>query len=250
MSPTEKKQTKLDLVGWVRDNWIWAAPLTYIYVTITGMVQAWLQFNAFGINVFEYSELNDFLLAAFREPQSFLAILGVIAYGGIAYLMQFPTMSIAVWFLNWIYRFEVGEKRNIKTSEQNKRVKRLNKVVRIYKKTYKWLFSFLFVFLFLTAPYLGPIMVHEGYDEKWKERFVSEPTRQAEVLVKDLEKKHGAEKGWIKNLALIGTTDKFAFFYNKSNKEIIIAPLNNVLLIKRVETANIAKPEDDRTSHR
>ena len=71
------------LFGWFRDNWAWVAPLIYIYVTLTGMAQSWFQFNAFGINVFEFSELNDFLLAAFREPVSFLAILGLITYGGM-----------------------------------------------------------------------------------------------------------------------------------------------------------------------
>ena len=63
-------------------------------------------------------------------------------------------------------------------------------------------------------------------------RFVSESDRQVEALIKDLEKKDGIEKGWIKNLSLIGTTDKFVFFYNRSKKEILVAPLNNVLLIK------------------
>ena len=57
---------------------MWAAPIVYVYVTIVGMFQSWFQFNAFGINVFEFSGLNDFLLAAFRKPLSFLVIIGTV----------------------------------------------------------------------------------------------------------------------------------------------------------------------------
>ena len=78
----------MDWLGFLKENWKWAAPLFYIYVTIIGMVQSWLQFRVFGINVFEFSEINDFLLVAVREPLSFLVILGFVAYGGMLKIYQ------------------------------------------------------------------------------------------------------------------------------------------------------------------
>ena len=62
-----------------RDNWTWVAPLLYLYVTAIGMTYSWLHFDAFQINVFDFAEINDFLLAAFREPKSFLSIVMLIA---------------------------------------------------------------------------------------------------------------------------------------------------------------------------
>jgi hypothetical protein len=47
---TEKETERLAGMGWLtmlKENWAWFASLSYIYVTIVGMVQAWLQFRAF-----------------------------------------------------------------------------------------------------------------------------------------------------------------------------------------------------------
>ena len=75
-----------------RDNWTWAAPLVYLYVTIVGMVQSWFHFNEFQINVFDYAEINDFLLAAFREPKSFLYMLAMVLYA--IFVMFLTTRSL------------------------------------------------------------------------------------------------------------------------------------------------------------
>ena len=64
----------------LRDNWTWIAPIGFLYVTYVGMFQSWMYFDAFGINVFEFAEFNDFLLAAFREPDSFLYLLVLLLY--------------------------------------------------------------------------------------------------------------------------------------------------------------------------
>lgn len=49
--------------------------LGYLVVTAVGMWFSWKLFAGFGINVFDYGEVGDFLLAAFREPASFLIVL-------------------------------------------------------------------------------------------------------------------------------------------------------------------------------
>ena len=78
MIPDKLNQTIPSFSAWLRANWVWAAPLTYIYVTVFGMVQAWIRFNAFDINVFEFSGIEGFLMAAFREPLSFFIALWII----------------------------------------------------------------------------------------------------------------------------------------------------------------------------
>ncbi len=140
-----KIQRGIDWFSLVKENWAWAAPLIYIYVTIVGMIQAWFQFHAFGINVFEFSEINDFLLAAFREPLSFLAIVGVIAYVGI--------MGIVT-----------------KIYEKIKEARSSENILRI-TASYRLILNFIFVLIVIGAPYVGPYLLNKGYDDRWKRKF-------------------------------------------------------------------------------
>lgn len=81
-----------NLLKLAKDHWIWVTSFVYIYVSVVGMVDAWNHFNAFGINVFEFAEINDFLLAAFREPLSFLVIL-VLIVSAFVYLLFARVLS-------------------------------------------------------------------------------------------------------------------------------------------------------------
>jgi hypothetical protein len=47
--------------------------LLYLYVTGIGMLYSSVLYGRFGINVFDYSEIGDFLLAAFKNPVAFLS---------------------------------------------------------------------------------------------------------------------------------------------------------------------------------
>jgi len=67
------------------EHWALAASLGYLYLTLLGMAQSGVLFAKYEINIFEFAELNDFLLAAFREPLSLLAGLGVLVYVGLAF---------------------------------------------------------------------------------------------------------------------------------------------------------------------
>src|SRR5215210_1029614 len=59
--------------------------LLYLYVTAIGMLYSAVLYGRFGINVFDYSEISDFLLAAFKNPVAFLAA-GLLAVMGAAVL--------------------------------------------------------------------------------------------------------------------------------------------------------------------
>ena len=51
----------------------------YFVASLIGLVYSWAFLRAFGINVFRYAEISDFLLASLKEPFTwFLAILAVI----------------------------------------------------------------------------------------------------------------------------------------------------------------------------
>jgi hypothetical protein len=48
-----------------------AVSLLYLQVTTVGVIYSWALFRHFGVNVFDYAETNDFLLAAFKNMTVF-----------------------------------------------------------------------------------------------------------------------------------------------------------------------------------
>lgn len=58
--------------GYLLDNPTLALTLLYLYVTAIGMFYSAVLYGSFGINIFDYSEIPDFLLAAFKAPAAFV----------------------------------------------------------------------------------------------------------------------------------------------------------------------------------
>lgn len=56
------------IFNYLKENWAFLASVGYLYLTCVGMVLSWSLYDTYGVNIFEFAELNDFLLAAFREP--------------------------------------------------------------------------------------------------------------------------------------------------------------------------------------
>lgn len=47
----------------------------YAFASVIGLIYSWLYLRPFGINVLEYSEISDFLLASLKEPLTWLLTL-------------------------------------------------------------------------------------------------------------------------------------------------------------------------------
>jgi hypothetical protein len=52
---------------------VWV-PALYLFASTVGTLDAWSYFRAFGINVFLYSDVADFLLASLREPGGWVIV--------------------------------------------------------------------------------------------------------------------------------------------------------------------------------
>lgn len=55
--------------------------LCYLLVSFLGLSFSWAFYARFGIDYFDYAEIGDFILAAFREPLTFLLALSSLAIG-------------------------------------------------------------------------------------------------------------------------------------------------------------------------
>lgn len=197
-----------NILVFMRDHWALVASTGYLYLSIMGMSQAYFFFHAFGINVFEFSELNDFALAAFKEPKTLLYGLGMVAYVGLASLMAQVLIKRR-------------EKRKGEPSNNNSDI--LTVQMRVM--------SFMVIPALLLVPVFLPKLLNNSYNEKWKSNYISDAKNHVEIKLR-VSSIHNIPKGEIKNLSMLGTTDKFTFFYSKSEKKVIIVPIANVLYVQ------------------
>ena len=69
--------------------------LFYLLVSFLGLSFSWAFYAQFGIDYFDYAEIGDFILAAFREPVTFLLALSSLAIGIVLLVFQ--------WLVNNFY---------------------------------------------------------------------------------------------------------------------------------------------------
>lgn len=191
----------------VRDHWALVASVGYLYLSIMGMSQAYFFYHSFGINIFEFSELNDFALAAFKEPKTLLYGLGIVVYVGVVSL-------VAQLYIKMRASKSDGE-RNL-TGILQKQMKAMTVMV---------------VPVILLVPVILPNMVNDSYDDFWKDEYVSNKGNEVDIKLR-VSSVHKLPGGDITGLSMLGTTDKYTFFYSKETKKVLIIPINNLLLVK------------------
>lgn len=210
----------------LKENWTWAAPALYVYITAIGMILSWAQFHVFHINIFEFAELNDFLLAAFRQPGALIGVITLSLYlplmfwlGDLRvmrifnrfvfrlYAILFSPMGLLIGRAKYkkcvvkFYRFQLNNNRYISRLSKN--------------------FLF-FIFIFVSVPVLFANIELEAF----KQTTIS--SKPITVTVKSKEPRK------IESLTLIGTTERFAFFCDKIGKVIII-PISSIEMVTLVE---------------
>ena len=205
---TKSENLTKSILVFVRDHWALVASVGYLYLSVIGMSQAYFFFHAFGINVFEFSELNDFALAAFKEPKTLLYGLGMVAYVSFASLM-------AQVFI------KRREKRKGGSSNLNSNI--LTMQMRVM--------SLMVIPALLFVPIFLPNLLNNSYNDEWKSDYISDAKNHVEIKLR-VSSIHNLPNGEIKNLSMLGTTDKFTFFYSKSEKKVIIVPITNVLYVQ------------------
>jgi hypothetical protein len=80
----KEKQSRLwrEVVGILSNNPTLAVTASYVYLTAVGLLYSASLYSWFGINILDYSEVPDFLLAAFKDLSAFIGGLAQIVFGG------------------------------------------------------------------------------------------------------------------------------------------------------------------------
>lgn len=74
----------------------------YVVASIIGMVFSWDFLRRFGINVFHYAEISDFLLASLKEPYTWgLVTIAVLLVAGDNALSRWVARRTSTHWLSW-----------------------------------------------------------------------------------------------------------------------------------------------------
>jgi hypothetical protein len=177
--------------------------LLYLYVTAYGMLYSWSLYRTFGINIFDYSEVGDFLLIAFKYP-------GVLLLTGLQIifaLFSLPFGEIAE---------RMGSPKNPSPADK-----------------YSWgtKVGALFVCIFIAA---GPLLVYANAS------YTASDIKDGQTPgVPDVDVQYRAfssSAGQVKKSGLehIGATQKATFFYDADavNKRTIVIPQAQIVSIE------------------
>lgn len=199
--------------------------ITLIYLTISliGLMFSWSLFSEFNINIFNFTEVSDFLLAALREPMTFIL-------AGSAMLVT--------WLIDWLTMHEIRYW-NIKSPK--------SKFGKAYVKSQKLgRHPITRVFIFLLYSYLF-ISIYGN----WKAKEIKAGEGQVIQVqltepVADGRGENQAGNNVIIEGILLGSTNKYLFLYNPESGITSAMPEENIVRVL-IDHASIPADGDDQT---
>jgi len=248
----EQKNTRWGkVVEFLSNNPTLVLTLLYLYVTAIGLIYSAALYGKFGINIFDYSEIADFLLAAFKNPVSLIAA-GVLVAMGIA-LATYAAISqprtlraIEERGRRMMKEYQAAYEAVQKHPDENakKQVEeQIRKGLAVMEKNMSgWLYQkdqqvkrrgamilglaivtiFTGVFSALVLPYYfagnAASAIKEGQNRAVDVRYRSFSGSAGQVTAP--------------NLTLIGATQKAAFFYDADDKRTIVIPQSQIVSIE------------------
>jgi hypothetical protein len=182
----------------------------YLVITSMGMVYAACLYRKFGTNILDFAELNDFLLAAFKDL--------------VAFIMSIVTITLGIGATVWL-SFQAETLRQ----EKNIAAGRLGLVARHAHLNWATGLIILSIFIYtLVPPYLfgnsEATSIMEAQEAPVEVRYRTTTSGSAPLI---------PEKG----VEFIGATDKAAFFYDAEAKRTLVIPHSKIV--------SIAFPESD-----
>jgi hypothetical protein len=199
---TEPEGTQTDAVALMLSEFFRNHPailgsLMYVLVTAIGIIYSGILYQRFGINIFDFAEMNDLLLAAFKDA--------------FAFAMSLVTLVLGLGYVLYLRRMALRRAREgIDSSLFFKLMPQLLPIVII-------------IYVFAPAYFFA--------------------VREANQLLADQEdpvsvtyraNASSAEPKIEKDVELIGTTDKVAFFYDADadRKPTLVIPHAQIVSIK------------------
>jgi hypothetical protein len=194
------------------DNQTIAVTVLYAYLTVVGMIYSASLYSRFGINVFDYSEIPDFLLVAFRNPISFFSA-GISAVVGIALVDLLARRER--WLMQ---RTHLEAERDTQKQEQVLRQRILVQSIIITSA---------FIFAFFVLPY-----VFAGIKARYIKSEETKVSRPAQIDVRYRSFSGSAGQVTEPDLRFIGATQRAGFLYDNDHNRTIVIPQSQIVSIE------------------
>ena len=194
---------RLAAPAWLKDNPGLGLTGIYLFASLVGVFFHFLFLRRFGFNVLEFSETSDFLMVVVREPLAVvLALLGVPFYLGYG--------ALATRFGRWGRQHFAWIR-----STPEKRRKSLAALRRwwpLLQGSFICVYAIVFVMFF----------------SQWRASVIrGGDFRKVAVEFKtDSPRVDGSLR--MEGFALLGTTGRFAFFYDPATKRSEVVPLDSI----------------------
>ena len=190
--------------------------LAYVYFAILGLIYKWSLFRRFDIDILDYAEINDFLLAAFNVPQTILLAIAAPLLVAALYVGAVAVNAATVSALQALNRLTGAR-----------------------------LFLSLAAYFSRPRPHLGLLLLL-GFAALWAwgaptisasmaaSRFFQGRANRVEVQLR-IEAPASSEVIVSRVRQLIGTTERFVFLYDVAADDSEIVPIDNVLMLKPLD---------------
>ncbi|MEO8623147.1 MAG: hypothetical protein ABI625_18875 [bacterium] len=198
---------------WLRtENLGLGLTLGYLFLTALGMLHRALVFVSFRINVFDYAEPSDFLLAALRDPLIILVCLAPIPAVAVYFRMSYAFQRRSTK-TNWLYG---GEARRA--------------LAQRYRRP-----------LYLLTAGLWALAASLHYANSVSQDLRAGKGRRVQV---DLIASPSTSPADTTPQLLLGTTQKYLFLYDATKQVTSVIPVSNIsrLRIDRRKTAGAPVP--------
>lgn len=183
--------------------------LIYFLASTIGMLFSWSLYRDFDVNVFAYAEITDFLMAALREPVTFLLAAGSL---------------VVAWIIWWL---ALKEQRLIERKPPKSRIGKL------YAAQSTWFANSRWTVIFVVVMYAGAFITLYA-DEKGKQ--LRNGIGKQVVVVQDNAVSDGP-------LMLLGTTSRLVFVFDRDTEQVSIVPYESITRIDVVAEPPAAIPE-------
>ena len=180
----------------IRDHPSLLLTLVYLLISAIGVIYSYFFYREFGINIIKFVDLSDFLLASIQEPISIAIFFGVSLFTLLMYLFDFWVRKKFPGYGRWV----------------------VNKAAAKYTDP---IIPTLLILGFVTW-YVSNYAISNanaikaGDIDEYTVKFSEMPAQTPES-----------------SLALIGSTNRFSYFYNLENEQTLVVPHENIALMRK-----------------
>jgi hypothetical protein len=188
--------------------------LLYALTTGVGILSSWTLYREFGINIFDYAEIGDFVLAAFKSPNALFNFMSTV----ISLLIVMPAFfALSPWIVRlivrlWVRSSEGSERRDVAGSSFER---------RLYESMLSWLSLFLPIVPLVLTVFLWVLSTNGAAQAE--ARAIKDGEKPL-VVVQYRSFSSSAGQVTKPGLELIGATQRFVIFYDVNGKRTLVIP--------------------------